>query len=171
MRSFDTFRGVLAAVPMIGGFLPQNQPGYNPEKPLAESLGELSVNLADMPATFEEMSVNMDKADNNLDAIKANLNTMSDSVAMISSSIGEYRDMLGESQASMENVRGLLTNVQTNLPNYINISSIVLGAFFLWLLAAQVVIFSQGWELFQGTAGRMESGERTETKAETASAD
>jgi hypothetical protein len=33
-----------------------------------------------------------------------------------------------------------------------------LSLFFGWLLVAQVVILSQGWELFQGTAGRMESG-------------
>ena len=36
--------------------------------------------------------------------------------------------------------------------------ALVFTLFFLWLLAAQVVIFSQGWELYQGTAGRMEGG-------------
>jgi hypothetical protein len=36
--------------------------------------------------------------------------------------------------------------------------AIVLSLFFAWLLAAQVVILSQGWELYQGTAGRMEGG-------------
>ena len=36
----------------------------------------------------------------------------------------------------------------------------------LWLLAAQVVILSQGWELYQGTAGRMESGEEEPPAAE-----
>jgi len=40
----------------------------------------------------------------------------------------------------------------------LNGAAIVVSLFFLWLLAAQVVIFSQGWEPFQGTAGRMESG-------------
>ena len=30
--------------------------------------------------------------------------------------------------------------------------------FMLWLLVTQVVIFSQGWELFHGTAGRVDSG-------------
>ena len=28
--------------------------------------------------------------------------------------------------------------------------------FLVWLLAAQVVILSQGWELYQGTADRLE---------------
>ena len=31
-----------------------------------------------------------------------------------------------------------------------------LSIFFFWLLAAQVVIFTQGWELYHGTAGRMD---------------
>jgi hypothetical protein len=38
---------------------------------------------------------------------------------------------------------------------------IALTLFFLWMLATQVVIFSQGWELFQGTSGRMGTGKET----------
>jgi hypothetical protein len=57
----------------------------------------------------------------------------------------------------MENLTSILTNIQSNLTNILNWTAIVLSVFFFWLLAAQVVIFSQGWELFQGTASRMES--------------
>jgi hypothetical protein len=50
----------------------------------------------------------------------------------------------------------MMTNLQTNLANILNAVAAVFSLFFIWLLIAQVVIFSQGWELFQGTAGRME---------------
>ena len=51
----------------------------------------------------------------------------------------------------------MLTNVQSNLPAILNGTAAVLSAFFVWLLIAQIVILTQGWELYQGTADRMES--------------
>ena len=65
--------------------------------------------------------------------------------------------MINQSQSSMDDVTSILTNIQSNLATILNGVAIVLTLFFIWLLAAQVVILSQGWELYQGTADRMES--------------
>ena len=67
--------------------------------------------------------------------------------------------MVLQSQSSMDNLSSILTTIQANLNSIINGIAIVLTLFFLWLLAAQIVIFTQGWELFQGTTDRMEGGE------------
>jgi len=101
-----------------------------------------------------------------MDSIQSNLVTMSESVGLISTSLSEYQAMIGQTQASMENVRSILSNIQNNLPALLNGLAITLSLFFLWLLAAQVVIFSQGWELFQGTAGRMETSANEQTESE-----
>lgn len=158
IKSFDTFRTVMGAVPMVSAFLPAADKPYSPEKPLADSLGDLAVSLEDMPATFKEISQNLDQADNNLELIKTNLDVMSTNVSLISSSIGQYQTMIGDSKYSMGNLKTMLAGIQTNLERTVNTAAAALALFFLWLLAAQVVIFSQGWELFQGTAGRMEGG-------------
>ena len=129
---------------------------YDPEKPLAESLGEVAVNLKDLPSMFSEMATNMDKADDNLDIVEGSLTTMATNVSGISSSLAQYKGMVAQSRTSMDNLQALLTNIQSNLNQILTIAAIVLSIFFLWLLAAQVVILSQGWELFQGTADRME---------------
>jgi hypothetical protein len=105
------------------------------------------------------MSTNMNKADDNLVTIESNLTSMSSSVKLISSSLSEYEAMVSQSQSSMGNLTSMLTSIQNNLTNTLNIAAIVMSVFFFWLLAAQVVIFSQGWELYQGTADRMEGGE------------
>jgi uncharacterized phage infection (PIP) family protein YhgE len=105
------------------------------------------------------MATDLDKADDNLDTIQASLNTMSESVSLIAGSLGEYETMVSQSQSSMDNLLNILNNLQSNLSTILNAAAILLSLFFLWLLAAQVVIFSQGYELFQGTAGRMEGGE------------
>lgn len=160
IKSFDSFRVVMGAVPMVSAFMPAADKPYSPEKPLAESLGDLAVSLEEMPATFKEISLNLDQADDNLELIKSNLDVMSANVSLISSNIGQYQTMIGDSKASMGNLKTMLVNIQANLERSVNMAAAALALFFLWLLAAQVVIFSQGIELFQGTAGRMEGGTR-----------
>jgi uncharacterized protein YukE len=158
IKSLDTFRTVLSAVPLIGGFIEQPTQAYNPQVALADSLGELATNLEGLPDKFTEMSANLGKADDNLMTIQTSLTTMSSSVGRISQSLSEYEAMVTQSQSSMDNLKDVLTNIQDNLSTILNSVALVLTLFFLWLLAAQVVILSQGWELYQGTAGRMESG-------------
>jgi flagellin-like hook-associated protein FlgL len=158
IRSFDSFKSVLSAVPLIGGFIEQPDPQpYNPERTLAQSLGDVAVNLSDLPSSFTEMSTNMDKADDNLVTIQGSLDTMATNVSQISVSLGEYQKMLAESQKSMEATQDILQNILENLDTILFAIAAVLTLFFLWLLIAQVVILTQGYELFQGTADRMES--------------
>jgi uncharacterized protein YukE len=167
IKSLDTFRFVLSAVPLVGSFVEQPTQPYNPEVPLADSLGSLAADLEELPATFSDMATNLDKADDNLALIQGNLTTMSGSVALISQSLGEYQAMITQSQSSMQNLTSMLTNIQTNLDSILNGAAIVISLFFVWLLTAQIVIFSQGWELYQGTAGRMEGeAEEPEKTAE-----
>jgi len=166
IMSLDTFRAVLSGVPLLGAVLEQPAQAYNPEQPLADSLGDLASSLEDLPELFTEMADNIDKADDNLETIQSNLTTMSDSVGLISISLSEYQVMILQSQSSMENLSETLTSLQSNLTSILNGAAIVFSLFFVWLLAAQVVILSQGWELYQGTAGHMEGGE-----AESADAD
>lgn len=161
IKSLDTFRFLLSGAPLIGSLVELPEQAYNPEVPLADSLGELASTLGDLPGTFSEMAVHLDTADDNLDAIQANLTTMSESTALISLSLSEYEDMVIQSKSSMDNISSILANIQTNLMTILNAFAIALSLFFLWLMAAQVVIFSQGWELYQGTAGRMEGGAKT----------
>lgn len=159
IKSLDNFRSVLSVTPLLGSFVEQPEQAYDPEVPLADSLGELAGTMDTLPVIFSEMATNLDKADDNLAIIQDNLTTMSDSVGLISESLSEYQMMVTQSLASMEDLRSMLVNIQNNQTAILNGMAIVLSFFFFWLLAAQVVIFTQGWELYQGTADRMEGGE------------
>lgn len=157
IQQLDAFRFVLSATPLLSAMVPAPGEAYNPPKPIADSLGELATNLEGLPDTFVNISADLSTTDDKLDAVQQNLETMSESVKLISSSLSEYERMVSQSKSSMDNVRSILTTVQTNLPTILNVGAIVLSLFFAWLLAAQVVILTQGWELYQGTADRMES--------------
>ncbi len=168
IKSLDTFRMVMSATPFLSAFAPPGQQNYNPEKPLADALGEVAASLEDMPATLTEMAAGIDKADDHLVDIQNNLETMSGSVGQISGSLREYQAMIGQSQSSMDTLKTMLAGIPGNLDNILNIVTLVVTLLLVWMLAAQVVIFSQGWELFQGTAGRMEGGAPEPVRVEAA---
>lgn len=153
IKSFETFRNLLAAVPFLG--VKQQAQAYDPEKPLADSLGDLSTSIEDMPDDFIKMSESMNKADSNLVAVQTNLEEMAGNVAVISERLVEYQAVIDDSKASMEKLHDILVGVRDNLGTILAAATAVMVLFMLWLLVTQVVIFSQGWELFHGTAGRM----------------
>jgi hypothetical protein len=155
IQSLDTFRSMLSGVPLVGDLVGPTGESYNPEIPLADSLGELAGNLGSLPETFVEMSVSLSTTDDNLGSIQENLITMSDSVGLISTSLSEYEKMVIQSQSSMDDLTSILTNIQSNVPTILNWVVIALTLFFVWLLVAQVVILSQGLELYHATADRM----------------
>lgn len=162
IQSLEAFQFLLSGVPLLSGFVgeaEQPQPVYNPEVSMAESLGEIAATLEDLPPMLEGMAADMDKADDNLETIRSSLVIMSDNVILISGSLEEYEVMISQSQTSMDNLRPILTGLQKNLTPIVDGVAIGLTLFLLWLLAIQIVVFSQGWELYQGTAGRMEGGD------------
>jgi hypothetical protein len=59
IKSLDSFRILLSANPLLGNLVDQSGAVYNPEVPLADSLGELAKSLEGLPETFVEMSVNL----------------------------------------------------------------------------------------------------------------
>jgi hypothetical protein len=158
IKSLEAFQTAMSGVPLISAFVQVPTQAYNPEKPLAESLGEVAVELEALPPIFVSMSEDLNKADDNLGTIQSSLTTMSTSVKVISQSISDYETMIGQSQASVGNLAPMLTNMKDNLTRAVDGVMLVLTLFLLWLLAIQVVVLTQGWELFQGTTGRMESG-------------
>jgi len=156
IQSLDSFRFLLSTAPLIGDLVGQSDDVYSPEKPLADSLGELASGLEDLPDTFTRIAEDLNTTDDNLVAVQQNLVTMAKSVARISSSLSQYEELVAESQSSMEELTSTLISLQDNLAAILNGAAIVLTLFFAWLLAAQVVILSQGWELYRGTADRLE---------------
>jgi len=82
---------------------------------------------------------------------------------LIASGLEEYKTIIQDSIGSMEQMKTMLENAKENSQRTINWITLVLALFFLWLLAAQVVIFSQGWELFHGTTDRLDGPDASKT--------
>lgn len=169
IKSFEVLQLILGSAPLLSAIMPPAGEPYNPEISLAESLGDLSKSMEDMPKTFIDMSADLDKADDNLVMVKDSMILMADNVSLISDSLTQYKNMITQSKTSTDNLKLMLSGFQSKLPNILNITSIVLILFFLWLLAMQAVIFSQGWELYQGTADGMAASQSDSTETFSAS--
>lgn len=159
VRSLEAFQVAMGGVPLLSGFVDVPEGTYDPEKPMAESLGEVADDLESLAPMFVQMSEDMDNADDNLETIQSSLSLMSGNVERISESLTEYEEMAAQSQTSVGNLEPILTDLQSNLTPILDGVALGLTLFLLWLLTIQIVVFSQGWELYRGTAGRMESGE------------
>lgn len=159
VRSLEAFQFAMGGVPLLTGFIEAPEQLYNPEKSMADALGEVSANLEDLPPMFVQIAADMDKADDNLSTVQSSLSTMSQNVSLISDSLGEYEQMVAQSQSSVGELQPILGSLQTNLTPIADGIALGLTLFLLWLLAIQVVVLTQGWELYQGTAGRMEGGD------------
>lgn len=165
IRSFDSFKSLLSGIPFIGGMIPSSPSTvYNPEKTLSESLGEVATQLDGLPEMFQQISSDLGKSGENMLTIQTSLDTMATNVGTITTSLEQYQSMIANSQSSMQNMQAMLSGIQANLGTILTGLAAVMTLFLLWLLAAQVVILSQGWELYQGTAGRMEGGSSTDAK-------
>ena len=165
VRSLEAFQFAMSSVPLVSGFVELPEETYDPDQPLAESLGEVAENLEGLPEMFRQISEDMSRVDNNMGTIQSSLTTMSQNVDLIAGSLGEYQTMVGQSQTAMADLHPLIGDFQENLTPIVDGISLALTLFLLWLLAIQIVVFTQGWELYQGTAGRMESGEDEEPVA------
>jgi methyl-accepting chemotaxis protein len=166
VRSLESFQLALSDAPLIGDFVQVPEQTYAPDEPLADSLGAVADNLEGLPSMFTQMAADMNSADDNLGTIQESLTVMAENVDLISGSLADYEAMVAESQTSLGDLKPVLADLEENLGPISNGVALVLTLFLLWLLAIQVVVLSQGWELYQGTAGRMEGDETEEPAAE-----
>ena len=86
----------------------------------------MATQFESLPAMFTDMATNLDKADDSLGTIESSLVTMSDSVKFISTSLGEYETMVNQSTSSMDNLKSVLTDLQTNLSTIMNGATIAI---------------------------------------------
>jgi len=149
VRALDTFRAGISANPLLRSFIPADIQPYEPEESLARSLGRLARGLEDMPPLFEDMSSSLNTAGENLGLVRADLETMSTNIEEISSSLSGYLEMIDRSGQQLSQLQSQMAAAEASLPRTLTLVAVVLTLFFAWMLAAQIVILSQGWELYR----------------------
>lgn len=141
----DSFLKVISRIPFINV-------NYNPEKPLHESLGDISNNLGEFPAAFTKFSDSMEDAQDQLQVLQVDLEMMSDAVGQIETSLSESEAVIEQYQETVDAIQAQLGRIDQNIPAWV--SGVAWGAtfFLVWMAFAQIGLFAQGLELFGSTS-------------------
>jgi methyl-accepting chemotaxis protein len=128
---------------------------YQPEVPLTEALGEVSISLDPIPQSFAAM-------EGSLQTSKGNMTMLSAQVAVIANNVGELKTNLADAQKVLSQYQTVLGTLQQqidavlgNLPQLLNIMVWVLTVIFVWLGLTQVGLLYQGFEMV-GAEGEKE---------------
>jgi ABC-type transporter Mla subunit MlaD len=144
VKQMDTLQSSLNTIPLLNSLLPDTLPVNVPEKPLSDSLGELSGNLEGIPESFKDVSRDLNKAAGDLQSLQSNLEDISENVNNLSVNLKAYKGKLAGSRSSLDSLKGLLDKANESLTPAVTVISVVLTLIFFCLLMTQVVVIDEG---------------------------
>lgn len=140
-KNIDSILVTISKIPFLGGAV------YNPDKPLSDTLLDVSGSLDDLPASLSRMQKGIDEARINLNDANLNMGNVTKSVDAIvtnvdsaKKSIQEYKVLTGKFQARIDEIR-------QDVPRFLNLFTFVIIGSLVWLLLAQISLFLQGLDL------------------------
>lgn len=121
---------------------------YDPEKPLHESLTDISDKLGEFPASFLEISGSLDDSRSQLEVLQADLGMISAAISQIESSLEQSDSVLAQYQVSVETTLSQLDALEARIPTLIDSGVWAATLFLVWMAFAQIGLFTQGVELW-----------------------
>ncbi len=137
----DTLR-VISAIPFVGA-------QYRPEVPMQDAISNVSESLSSIPDELKIMQTSLEETSTNFEILESDVSQMAVQVAEIETQItsakraaDEYSEIISESQSKIKVVR-------TRIHNWVR--TFVWGGtgLMIWLLIAQIGLFTQGLDLLR----------------------
>jgi chromosome segregation ATPase len=146
----NAMEGAKASAEVIDGVLRVltifNSSLYNPEVPMQDSLQEISDSLDSLPEAFTTMEDSLSTTQESMEEIKSEIESVSSDLDDIQTSIKEFDTVLVQYQELVKDLQGKIDSLQSNLDKYLTSIAILLTLFFIWMIAAQLGLFTQGLE-------------------------
>jgi methyl-accepting chemotaxis protein len=142
----DTTLSLLTSIP----FLPVTR--YSPQVPLADSLQEISTSLGPISKSLAALEGPIKNSGSNLAVMQARVGEIAAAMKEINASLEEARKLVARYQGVVATLQPQLGQARSNLPATIDLVSVLLTLFFLWLGLAQIGLLIQGlqWAGFLG---------------------
>jgi len=122
---------------------------YEPEKPLHESLDDISNRLGEFPASFENISESLDASRDQLQILQADLSVMSEAVNQIETGLDDSEQVLAQYNKSIKIAEGKLADLEEQIPMFVDGAVWIVTLFLLWMAFAQIGLFTQGVDLIR----------------------
>ncbi len=123
---------------------------YNPTTPFDESLRVFEASLVGLPESLRGLEDDLATTNANLASLSADLQATSDNLATINTRMGDLSDLFDQYVLLVDNVTGLLAQLETQLAPRLELIRIVAIALLIALGLSQLAPIYLGWELLSG---------------------
>ena len=117
---------------------------YDPEKPLHESLNEVSENLGEFPKSFSAIAQSLDNSRSQMEILQADLALMAEAIGQIEEGLDQSEATLDQYKRSVETVLTQLEAIEDGIPTFVDRVIWIGSIFLVWLALAQIGLFMQG---------------------------
>ncbi len=148
-RSVESALTLMTSIP----FLPIKP--YQPEVPLADTLGEVAASLDPIPQSFTAMEDSMKSSKGNVIMLSAQINIIADNVSELSTNLANAQQVLEQYHLVIDTVQNKVAIALENLPLFLNGVAILVTIILVWLGLTQVGLLYQGFEMV-GSEGKKE---------------
>lgn len=142
-KSAEVIDGVLRALTIFSRDL------YNPDVPMHIALQQVSESMDSLPGTFETMETSVTDAKSNLETIQTEISQIASDIEEVSSSLEEFDKVISQYQELVVDLQEKFGKLKENLPTYVNLGTVVITVFLLWMAVAQLGLFTQGLDLLR----------------------
>lgn len=142
---------VLAGFNVISGLTGVS---YEPEEPLADSLGTVAESLIPLPETLSQTATDLDASYQDLDAVATDLTSVATNLADARASLEEAQTLLSDYQATVEQSTTRLSSLSERLPGEVQRTQWIAIFLLVWFGLSQVGLLAQGWEMLRDDHSR-----------------
>ena len=137
----DTLK-IISSIPLIGA-------KYAPNKPLGESIADVSDSLNSLPASFDEIDQNIQDAGNSLYDVELSITELASTINEIDSTLDDAQSVIKDYQDITADLEEKIVDVQEKIPFWVKTLYTVSVILLLWTIIVSLSMFSQAMILIK----------------------
>jgi ABC-type transporter Mla subunit MlaD len=141
-RVVDNFLGGLSGIQ----FLNIN---YNPDVPLAQSIGDISASLSGLPAQLTKLGGDLDDINTNLPAAITTIRGLGGTLEEMDTTLTNAHTVLNDYADQLKTAHTALQPIGDRVPMYVTLFIAVLSFIMLWIIAVQLITLALGLQWFK----------------------
>lgn len=136
-KTVDEFLASVSQLPFVNI-------GYNPDKPLSASVGELTDQLAQVPKSLGALETNLTASGNSLDKVGADAKTLADSLGQVQRDMEQLVSVIEQYEQQVKAFQGTVQNLRANIVTIVWGVVLFLTFILLWLAATMLMTLFKG---------------------------
>jgi ABC-type transporter Mla subunit MlaD len=122
---------------------------YNPDVPLAQSIGDISASLSGLPTQLTKLGSDLDAINTNLPAATATIRGLGDTLGEMDTTLTNAHAVLNDYADQLKTAHTALQPIGDRVPMYVTLFIAVLSFIMLWIIVVQLITLALGVQWFK----------------------